>query len=145
MPLAARVAPLVLVGSLSACAVGPNFKEPPAPATPGYAPAGQLPAATDSAPASGGDAQRFVEGLDIQGQWWTLFQSPALNDLIERGLKNNPTLQAAQASLREANENVAAARGSYFPSVSGSLSATRQKSSAAAFWGSPGNLPCSIH
>ena len=137
MPLAARLSFLTLSGLLAACAVGPNFKAPPAPKTSGYAPAGQLPAATDSAPAAGGDAQRFVAGLDIQGQWWTLFQSTALNDLIERGLKNNPTLQAAQASLRVANENVAAARGSFLPSVSGSLSSTRQKSSAAAF-GIPG-------
>jgi multidrug efflux pump subunit AcrB len=73
-----------------------------------------LPSATDSAPLAGGDAQRFVAGLDIQGQWWTLFQSASLNELIEHGLKNNPTLQSAQASLREANENVAAARGSFF-------------------------------
>lgn len=135
---AARISLLALSGALAACAVGPNFKAPPAPTTSGYAPAGQLPAVTDSAPpAAGGDAQRLVAGLDIQGQWWTLFQSAALNELIERGLKNNPTLQSAQASLREAQENVAAARGSFLPSVSGSLSSTRQKSSAAAF-GVPG-------
>ncbi len=137
MPLAARFTLLTLSGLLAACAVGPNFKQPAAPKTSGYAPAGQLPAVTDSAPQAGGDAQRFVAGLDLQGQWWTLFQSAALNDLIERGLKNNPTLQSAQASLREANENVAAARGSLLPSISGSLSSTRQKSSAAAF-GLPG-------
>ena len=137
MTVATRITLLLLSGLLAACAVGPNYKEPSAPKTSGYAPAGQLPAATDSASAAGGDAQRFVAGLDLQGQWWTLFQSAALNDLIERGLKNNPNLQAAQASLREANENVAAARGSFLPSVSGSLSSTRQKSSAAAF-GIPG-------
>jgi NodT family efflux transporter outer membrane factor (OMF) lipoprotein len=62
-----------------------------------------------------------------------LFQSAPLNDLIQRGLAHNPTLKAAQAALRQANENTAAARGSFFPSVSGSLSSTRQKASAAAF------------
>jgi hypothetical protein len=47
-----------------------------------------------------------VQGLDIPGQWWTLFHSEALNSLIEQALKNNPTLPAAQAALSQAWENV---------------------------------------
>jgi NodT family efflux transporter outer membrane factor (OMF) lipoprotein len=135
-----RRAPLASVLSLllSACAVGPNFKSPEPPHTDGYAPAGQLPPATASAELAGGDApgvaaQRFMDGGDIPAQWWTLFQSAPLSELIERGLARNPTLQAAEAALRQANENVAAQRGSFFPSLSGSLSSTRQKSSAASF------------
>jgi NodT family efflux transporter outer membrane factor (OMF) lipoprotein len=117
---------------LPACAVGPNFKTPVPPATEGFVAPGTLPATTVSAASSGGDAQRFVAGLDIPGQWWTLFQSPQLNALIERALVNSPTLKSAQATLRQANETVAAERGSYYPSVSGSFSAQRQKASAAA-------------
>jgi NodT family efflux transporter outer membrane factor (OMF) lipoprotein len=116
---------------LHACAVGPNFKPPPAPRTSGFVP-GDLPAVTAAAPGNGGEAQHFVAGLDIAGQWWTLFQSPQLNALIERGLKNSPTLASAQASLRQAKETMAAQRGSYFPSLSGGLSATRQAESGAA-------------
>jgi NodT family efflux transporter outer membrane factor (OMF) lipoprotein len=71
--------------------------------------------------------------LDIPGQWWTLFQSAELNQLIERALKNNPTLQAAQASLRQANENVAAQRGALFPSISANYQAQRARASAAEF------------
>ena len=103
---------------LSACAVGPNYKPPAAPQTAGFVPAGALSATTASAPVSGGEAQRFVDGLDIPGQWWTLFKSPELNALIERGIANSPTLEAAQAALRQANESTAAQRGSFFPSVS---------------------------
>ena len=101
--------PLSLVAAwlLSACAVGPNYQQPPAPQTSGFVPAGSLPAATASAPLPGGAAQRFVDGLDIPGQWWFLFKSQELNALIERGLANSPTLEAAQAALRQANENVA--------------------------------------
>lgn len=121
------------LGMLTACAVGPNFKTPPAPNTQGYAPEGALSNTTAGAAVAGGEAQRFVEAQDIPGQWWTLFQSAPLNDLIARGLARNPTLKAAQAALRQANETTAAARGSFFPSVTGSLSATRQKASAAAF------------
>jgi NodT family efflux transporter outer membrane factor (OMF) lipoprotein len=102
-------------------------------------PAGTLPAATAAAPLPGGEAQRFVDGLDIPGQWWTLFKSAELNALIERALANNPTLEAAQAALRQANENTAAERGSFFPSVSGQYQAQRQKSSAAGF-GQPGSF-----
>ena len=47
----------------------------------------------------GGESQRFVDGMDIPGQWWTLFQSAELNGLIERALQHNPTLEAAQAAL----------------------------------------------
>jgi NodT family efflux transporter outer membrane factor (OMF) lipoprotein len=129
--------PLSLVAAaallLCACAVGPNYKQPPAPQTTGFVPAGSLPAATASAPLPGGAPQRFVDGLDIPGQWWSLFKSAELNALIERGLANSPTLEAAQAALRQANENVAAQRSSFFPSVSGSYQAEREKASGAQF------------
>jgi NodT family efflux transporter outer membrane factor (OMF) lipoprotein len=124
---------------LAGCAVGPNFKAPAPPSTQGYVPGG-LPAATSALPASlpaaasaGGQAQNFVNGLDIPGQWWTLFRSKDLNALIDRALKANPTLASAQAALRQANENLAAQRGSYYPSVSGVVGVQRQKASGAAF------------
>jgi NodT family efflux transporter outer membrane factor (OMF) lipoprotein len=110
------------------CAVGPNFKRPAAPKVPGYTPA--PPSTTSSTPnVPGGETQQFVEGRDIPGEWWTLFHSKALNDLIERSLKNNPDLKAAQAALLAARENVLAQRGAYYPSVAGSFSADHSKSS----------------
>jgi NodT family efflux transporter outer membrane factor (OMF) lipoprotein len=121
------------VALLSACAVGPNFKAAEAPHGAGFVPAGQSPAQTSAAEGNGGEAQRFVEGLDIPGQWWTLFQSADLNALIDQALAHSPTLESAQAALRQANETVAAQRGSYYPSVSGTLEAERSKSSGAAF------------
>jgi NodT family efflux transporter outer membrane factor (OMF) lipoprotein len=118
---------------LSACAVGPNYKPPAAPRTSGFVPPASLPATTATAPVSGGEAQRFVDGLDIPGQWWTLFRSPELNALIERGIANSPTLAAAQAALRQANESTAAQRGGFFPSISGQYQGEREKASGAAF------------
>jgi NodT family efflux transporter outer membrane factor (OMF) lipoprotein len=50
--------------------------------------------------------------------------------LIERSLKVNPDLKAAQAALIVARENMLAQRGAYYPSVSGGFSASRAKSSA---------------
>jgi NodT family efflux transporter outer membrane factor (OMF) lipoprotein len=128
---------LLTAGLLTACAVGPNFKAPPAPRDAAFVPPGQIAPETTAAPLPGGQAQRFVDGMDIPGQWWTLFQSAPLNALIERALKNSPTLQSAQAALRQANENVAAQRGSYYPSVSGTAQSERQKGSGASF-GIPG-------
>ena len=122
---------------LASCAVGPNFKAPAAPKTAGYVPPGDLKPQTATAPIAGGEAQRFVDGLDIPGQWWTLFKSTELNALIERALANSPTLEAAQAALRQANETAAAQRGAYYPSVSGTVSAQRQKVQAASY-GIPG-------
>jgi len=118
---------------LTGCAVGPDYKQPDAPKTAGYTPPGALPSATVSAPGPGGEAQHFVDGLDIPGQWWTLFKSPALNALIERGIANSPTLEAAQATLKQANENIAAEKSSFLPSISGSFQPEREKASGAAF------------
>ncbi len=111
------------------CAVGPKYKKPAPPDVNGYTPA---PPSTTSSTANvtGGDAQRFVDGRDIPGDWWTLFQSRPLNDLIERSLKANPNLKAAQAALLVARENVLAQRGAYYPSVAASFSANRSKTSA---------------
>ena len=137
MPNSKKSLPALAALLLCACAVGPNYKQPPAPQTSGFVPEGALPATTAAAPLPGGDPQHFVNGLDIPGQWWFLFKSAELNALIERGLAHSPTLEAAQAALRQANENVAAQRGSFFPSVSGSYQAERQKASGAQF-GLPG-------
>jgi NodT family efflux transporter outer membrane factor (OMF) lipoprotein len=110
------------------CAVGPNYKRPAAPNVPGYTPS--LPTTTSSSPTTpAGEAQAFAQGRDIPGDWWTLFHSQPLNDLIERSLKNNPDLKSAQAALLVARENVLAQRGAYYPQVSGSFAATRAKTS----------------
>jgi NodT family efflux transporter outer membrane factor (OMF) lipoprotein len=108
---------------MSGCAVGPDFERPEAPPVSGYT-VGRLPASTESA---GGVAQRFHQGRDIPGEWWSVFRSKALQTLIEEGLRNNPDLEAAQAALRIARENTAAQLGFYFPSVDASFEATRQK------------------
>ncbi len=113
---------------LAGCMAGPNFQKPVAPKTSGYAPAPLTP--TSSATnILGGEAQQFVEGRDIPGEWWNLFHSKPLNDLIERSLTNNPDIKSAQAALTVARENVLAQRGAYYPSVSAGFSASRSKTS----------------
>jgi NodT family efflux transporter outer membrane factor (OMF) lipoprotein len=118
---------LLAIGvALAGCAVGPNFERPAAPDVEGYT-STPLPAKTASAEVTGGEAQHFVQDLDIPGQWWTLFHSEALNALIEQALRNNPTLPAAEAALRLAWENVYAAEGASFPTAVASYSPSRNK------------------
>src|SRR5271163_3479827 len=112
----------------TSCGVGPDFNTPPAPAVSGYTP-DPLPAETASAEVAGGEAQRFALGADISAQWWALFHSPALNALVERSLKANPNIQAAQAALRVALETVYAQQGAFFPSIDGNFSPSRNKTS----------------
>src|SRR5579864_9014636 len=112
---------MVLLTAISAgmtcgCAVGPTYRKPAAPASAGYAPA-PLPESSASAPVHGGEMQHFVAGRDIPFEWWELFQSPALNSLVERAFKANPTVAAAQAALSQAQELVRAQRGAYLPTL----------------------------
>src|SRR5271170_4417807 len=117
----------VLCASLAACAVGPDFKRPPAPTATGYGSAStDGPAATSAAPAPDND-QHFVGGLDIPSQWWTLFQSAKLNRLVEQALKANPDVGAAQAALRQSHELYSAQRPSFFPTVQGSFGGERSQ------------------
>jgi NodT family efflux transporter outer membrane factor (OMF) lipoprotein len=116
---------LTLVTFMSGCAVGPNFRKPAAPKVDGYT---RSPLAeTRSTDVPGGEAQRFLREVDIPAAWWTLFQSPELNALIERALAASPTLVATQHSLRQALELVAAQRGSFYPSVQGGFSPSYQR------------------
>jgi NodT family efflux transporter outer membrane factor (OMF) lipoprotein len=111
---------------VAGCAVGPDFVPPAAPVVSGYTPEPLVPQ-TASADVAGGEAQRFVQDSDIPGQWWTLFHSPPLNDLIEQALKTNPNLQAAQAALRQAMESVYAQQGAYYPDIQANFSPSRQR------------------
>jgi NodT family efflux transporter outer membrane factor (OMF) lipoprotein len=127
--IALASAALIAVGAISGCTVGPNFLRPAAPALVSYG-RPSLTAKTASADVAGGEAQRFVGGQDLPHDWWTLFQSPALNALVERALRANPTLVAAQNALRQAMELVAAQRGLFYPTVQGSFSPSYQRVSA---------------
>lgn len=114
---------------MSGCAVGPDFQKPAPPAVKGYT-AEPLSTHSSSADATV-QLQQFDAGRDIPAQWWELFHSQALNRLVERALKANPNLQAAQATLRQAQENVYAAEGTLYPSVNANGSVVRQKTSGA--------------
>ncbi len=121
-----RLILILFIISLTGCAVGPDFQRPATPDVDRYT-TESLPPQTVSVEVKGGEAQRFVKDMDIPGQWWTLFHSKPLNDLISQALKANPDLEAAQAALRGAWETVYAQQGAFFPSIDANFNPTRQK------------------
>src|ERR1700752_720288 len=94
-----RLSALALLAPLltSACVVGPNFRPPAAPPVSTYTANPPRPT-QDTRGVPGGAAQSFAPGPDIPADWWTLFHSNPLNDLIEKALLNNADLRAAQAA-----------------------------------------------
>jgi NodT family efflux transporter outer membrane factor (OMF) lipoprotein len=125
---AACLAAALTAALFAGCAVGPNFKPPAAPAVSDYTtPSLSETAATPHRPA--GEAQRFLRGNDVSGDWWTLFHSEALDELIAQSLAANPDLKAARAALAVARENVLSQRGAYYPAVTAGFSASRQRQS----------------
>ncbi len=120
---------LITMTLLAGCAVGPDFIEPVAPDVTGYTKE-PLKASSVSAGSGLDQGQRFVQELDIPGQWWTTFHSRPLNDLIEDALKHNPDGQAAQAGLRVARETTEAQKGAYAPTVSPGYNSFTQKASS---------------
>jgi len=127
---------VILPGALlCACASGPDFQQPDAPDTTTYT-ATPVPTELVSAAGTAGNSQRLVSGADIPAQWWTLYQSQALDALVRRALENNPSIAATSATLRVAQENQRGAKSVLFPQVDARASAGRQRFSPAAI-GSP--------
>jgi len=116
---------------LCGCAVGPDFHRPAAPVDAGFAPQ-PLPAVSASAVVYGGAAQHLVSGQDVPFDWWTAFQSPQLNALVEQALRANPTIESAKAALRQAHELTLAAKGAFFPTVQASFAPSRNLTATGA-------------
>jgi NodT family efflux transporter outer membrane factor (OMF) lipoprotein len=135
-----RTSSAILAGLLAlilcACKVGPNFHKPAAPPVKGYEEPPRLPAKTVRAPGPGGDVQKFLNDRDVPLLWWELFRSPAINQLVRRGLMHSPTIASANAALRQAQENLNVQIGNLlWPAVNASASAQRQRYSTAAIGG----------
>lgn len=111
---------LLVAVLLAGCAVGPDFRRPR------FRPVGtytetDLPASTGTEPVGGGGRQHFESGRDIPGDWWHLFRSPVITALVEATLRHNPTIESAQASLRQAQELRLQQEGTLLPTVSGTV------------------------
>lgn len=125
------MASLVAAG-LAGCAVGPDFQRPVAPDVARYT-ATSVAAQTVSAPTQFGDAQRLVEGLQVDARWWRSLGSSELDALIEDAFQASPTLAMVSANLRQAQALLAAQAGStQYPQVDAGLGAQRQQMSPSS-------------
>jgi len=106
---------LLVAGVLAGCTVGPDFKSPQAPAVANYR------ATTEP------DHAQFDLGAPVAHDWWTVFGSPALNNLIRQSVAGNQTLVGAAASLEQAQELANAATGQRYPQVTLGAGALRQQ------------------
>jgi NodT family efflux transporter outer membrane factor (OMF) lipoprotein len=115
---------------VTGCAVGPNFHTPAAPVVNKYN-AHPLPsrtASTASAKGNSGISQVYVYNRDIPAEWWQLFRSPAIDELVRTGMANSPNLASAQAALRQAEENLYAGIGNLLlPALNANMEAQRQR------------------
>jgi len=110
-PPVALVVALAMPTMLAACAVGPNYR-PPAPATLSVPPSYATPAVAGER----GDLKR----------WWTSFNDPQLDAIVDLALKQNLDIAQAVSRLRQAREALVQSRAALFPTVGASASYSRQ-------------------
>lgn len=108
------------------CGCGPDFLRPPPPTVTRYT-TEPIPSRTASAPITAGKSQSFITGKDIPAEWWEIFHSAPLNQLIKEALRVNPDLKAADAGLKIAQETALAQRAYFWPRLDANLNVTRQE------------------
>lgn len=126
-------AALAALATLLGCTVGPHYHAPAPPTVTSYT---AQPQPTETAGSSGpaGIVQRLEPSFDVPEQWWTLFQCPPLNRMVQQALRNSPTLAQATAKLEEAQQELSARTGATkFPTVTGSASVAGEQPNLAAF------------
>lgn len=119
---------MALAGLLAGCAVGPDFVRPPAPQVSGYLRGGEA----DTTPVADGQAQRFAQATAWPA-WWRRFGSAELDEAMDAALAGNPSVQVAQANLRQASAAVRAGAGVFYPQVAAQAQAARQTATPARF------------
>jgi len=121
-----------VLAALSGCVVGPDFTRPAPSPTAGYSRS-----AITLPPAGSADVQQHLQlGEQVVAQWWSLFESPQLNDTLATAIAGSPTLDTARATLAEAQQAMVAARGALYPQVALGAGASRTRAGTSGNTGS---------
>src|SRR5262249_32942310 len=109
--------------ALCGCAPGPPYPppSPPPPPAPNEQP-------TQEGPGQGqGQSWSPAQPADLapRGDWWSVFNDPALAALEARVAINNQNVVAAEAAYRQAEATVREQRAALFPAVDLGAGATR--------------------
>ena len=95
-----RILALAVVLPFASCKVGPDFAAPTAPVAGNWL--------------ESGDASVRTDRQDYE-QWWTAFNDPTLNHLIDLAYRQNLTLMAAGTRVLEARATLGVAIGEFYP------------------------------
>ncbi|KIH84185.1 efflux transporter outer membrane subunit [Pseudomonas batumici] len=125
----AKVGAVSAVLFLAACAVGPDYKAPSASLSQHYDQQAEQRLGVAGNPPG---EQHIDLGKKLNGDWWSAFHSPKLDQLVRRAIDGNLELVAADATLRQAASSVAAAEGALYPQVGFGAQAGRQRVHVAA-------------
>jgi NodT family efflux transporter outer membrane factor (OMF) lipoprotein len=99
---------------VAGCTVGPNYRRP----------AAEVPATYKEV---GNWKQAQPNDQNLGGNWWEMFQDPQLNALESQVNVSNQNLKAAEAQYTQARALVRYHRADYFPTITGGVSATRNR------------------
>lgn len=116
---------------LAGCTVGPNYHRPDTPPPPEYKEGGSSGAVVPPPNPSGGSWKPASpsDGM-LRGKWWEIYQDPQLNALEDQIAPQNQNLRAALEAYRSARDQVRVARADYYPTLSVSPAASRDKVSS---------------
>jgi outer membrane protein, multidrug efflux system len=103
---------------LAGCSVGPNYKRPEI-----------------AVPASWNEAQQssFDTGPAPLTDWWTEFNDPLLNTLVERAVQSNLDIRLAEARIRESRALRSVTVSDAWPQLDAAGSYSRSRSSENVF------------
>jgi NodT family efflux transporter outer membrane factor (OMF) lipoprotein len=119
MAKAAHLISAALASLLAACSLAPPLKTPEVPTAPAYKEVGPW---TQARPA---------DQLP-RDSWWTLYESPELNQLEQQLIAGNPSLAAALANYAAAKALSDQARAGLFPALTANAGVSRAHGSANA-------------
>jgi NodT family efflux transporter outer membrane factor (OMF) lipoprotein len=102
------------------CSIGPDFEKPQAPVLNDW---------TDDNPVI------VRNSIDLR-EWWTVFEDPVLNELIEESFKQNLSLQLVGLRILEARARLGIAEGNLYPQqqqIGGSVSTNQTSENSPNF------------
>lgn len=112
----------------ASCMVGPDYKRPRMSLPTNYVK--QFHHQTVAVNTPMGNAQTFLANQEITAQWWTLFRSKNLNELVLLGFRHSPEIHAARSAVRKALENAYVQRSLLYPFIDVSFTPSVQQTAA---------------
>ncbi|HEY0296560.1 MAG TPA: efflux transporter outer membrane subunit [Bordetella sp.] len=121
---------LALLLMLAGCTVGPDYQRPAVDTPAAYK------EAAAAAPLPAGEAGSWQEAKPsedaLRGEWWKLFQDPALDALETQAQDANQNLKAAAARLAQARALLGNAKADRYPELDAGFGPMRERASPAS-------------